>query len=98
MSRLLAATNEACSREEAIQPFAPDIAVEIAGEYEPFQDLLANAKLYLRCGTLEVWLISIKSREVVQLTHERREVMEDNEGVRTSLLPDFAFRLRDYLR
>lgn len=84
-------------QKRRIQPFAPDLAVEIAGEYEPFQDLFAKAKLYLRCGTLEVWLISIKSREVVRLTHERREVLEDNEEVRTSLLPGFAFRLRDYL-
>ncbi len=80
-----------------IQQFVPDLAVEIAGEYDGFQDLFAKARHYLRCGTLEVWLISIRSRELIRLTAAGGEILEDSAEVRTALLPEFSFRLGELI-
>lgn len=84
-------------RRRRIQPFVPDLLIEIAGEYDPFQALNAKAKRYIKAGTPEAWLISIQSRELFRLTARGTTVHGDEEEVSTDVLPGFHFRLGDLL-
>src|SRR5437763_406781 len=47
-----------------VQRFVPDLAIEIASKNDGFDALFAKALRYRRCGTKEVWIFSILTRQV----------------------------------
>jgi Uma2 family endonuclease len=44
--------------DRRVQPFVPDLAIEVASQSDTYEGLLAKKERYLRSGTDEVWLFS----------------------------------------
>src|SRR5438874_7499410 len=51
-------------RKKRVQRFVPDLAIEIAGTSNTYEELLQKKNRYLKAGTQEVWIMSTASREI----------------------------------
>jgi Uma2 family endonuclease len=86
-----------CEVTRRVQPFVPDLAIEIASRNDKFSALLKKAHRYRGCGTKEVWIFSIDSREAFVFSEERRAILDENGQFESSLIPGFSIRLGDLL-
>jgi Uma2 family endonuclease len=50
-------------RKRRVQRPVPDLAIEIESRNDTFISLTKKARRYRKCGTKEVWLLSIEARE-----------------------------------
>jgi len=71
-----------------VQRFVPDLAIEIASPSETYEGLLEKKERYLRAGTLEVWLISCRTREVFVFPANR--ILRGSDRLSTNLIPGFS--------
>jgi Uma2 family endonuclease len=72
-----------------VQPFVPDLAVEIASESDTYEGLIRKKNRYLHAGVSEVWLISPKIREVAIYTARTVRALHGSDAITTDLLPGF---------
>ena len=86
-----------CKGKLRVQPFVPDIAIEIASEPGMLEDILKKAVRYLRCGTQEVWGFSIENRVAFLLNENQRVILDENQQFRSDLIPGFSIRIGDLL-
>jgi Uma2 family endonuclease len=82
-------------RERRVQRFVPDFAIEIASKNDRFVDLLAKIIRYRRCGTREVWLLSMEERLAFFFSEEGNRILTENDHFRSQFLPGFSIPLTD---
>jgi Uma2 family endonuclease len=78
-----------------VQRFVPDLAIEIASQNERFEAILGKALRYRSCGTKEVFLFSIQTRQVFVYSGESTVVLNESQEFRSELLPGFSIRIAD---
>ena len=83
--------------DKRVQRFVPDLAIEIASESDTYEGLLAKKDRYLRSGVSEVWLVSLRSREVAVYGTHRKTILRGKDMIETSLLPDFSIAVAQLL-
>jgi Uma2 family endonuclease len=81
------------NRKRRIQPFVPDLAIEIVSQNDTFAALMKKARRYRKCGTKEVWIFDIEGREVHLFSEQQRAVLNENELFQSELIPGFSIRL-----
>jgi Uma2 family endonuclease len=80
-----------------VQRFVPDLAIEIVSANDTFEKLAKKAKRYRQCGTPEVWIFSVGTRQVFLFSEHRRAILDENEDFRPEPISGFAIRLGDLL-
>jgi len=80
-----------------VQLFVPDLAIEIASKTDRFESLLAKAYRYRECGTKEVYVFSIATRQVFVCSQHPVTAMGESEEFRPEQIPGFSIRISDLL-
>jgi Uma2 family endonuclease len=78
-----------------VQRFVPDLAIEIVSQSDTFEKLIGKAHRYRKCGTKEVWIFSIDSREAYIYSADARTILDENGVCQSSLIPGFSIRIGD---
>src|SRR5262249_20211291 len=81
--------------ELRVQRFVPDLIIEIASKSDRFETLLEKALLYRRFGVKEVYLFSIRTRQVFRFSEQPAVVMTENQEFRPEQIPGFSIRIAD---
>jgi Uma2 family endonuclease len=84
-----------CDGKLRVQRFVPDLAIEIVSQSDTFEKLIGKAHRYRRCGTQEVWIFSIDSREAYVFSPSGRAILDEEAPFQSSLIPGFSIRLGD---
>ena len=79
--------------KKRVQRFVPDLAIEIVSQNDTFENLVGKARRYRKCGTSEVWIFSIESREAYVYSESGRAILDENGLFESSLIPGFSIRL-----
>jgi hypothetical protein len=79
-----------------VQRFVPDVAIEIASKGDRFEALLAKAR-YRECGTREVYVFSIATRQVFDCSHHSVTAMGESQEFGPEQIPGFSIRISDLL-
>jgi Uma2 family endonuclease len=80
-----------------VQRFVPDLAIEVVSANDKFEKLAQKAQRYRGCGTQEVWVFSVETRQVFLFSEHRRTILEENDEFRPETIPGFAIRIGDLL-
>jgi Uma2 family endonuclease len=80
-----------------VQRFVPDLAIEIVSANDPFEKLVKKAQRYRQCGTQEVWIFSVETRQVFLFSENRRTILDENDDFRPEPIPGFSIRIGDLL-
>jgi len=81
------------NRKLRVQPFVPDLAIEIVSATDTFEKLIGKAHRYRKCGTQEVWIFSIDSREAYVYSAGQRAILDEDALFQSSLIPGFSIRI-----
>jgi Uma2 family endonuclease len=81
------------NRKRRVQPFAPDLAIEIVSTNDKFSTLVKKAKKYRRWGTQEVWIFNIDEREAYLYSAGRDAILNENETFSSPQIHGFSIRL-----
>jgi Uma2 family endonuclease len=81
------------NRKRRVQPFVPDLAIEIVSTNDKFSTLVRKAKKYRRWGTREVWIFNIDEREAYLSSAGRDAILNENETFNSPQIPGFSVRL-----
>jgi Uma2 family endonuclease len=73
-----------------VQRFVPDLAIEIISQSDTFESLWRKKDRYRRCGTREVWIISLETEEVFVYAETGNHILSKADELRTDLLPGFS--------
>jgi Uma2 family endonuclease len=84
-----------CNGKLRVQRFVPDLAIEIVSQSDTFEKLIGKAHRYRKCGTKEVWIFSIDSREAYVYSADGRMILDENGVFQSSLIPGFSIRIGD---
>lgn len=80
-----------------VQRFVPDLAIEIASANDTFQMLARKAQRYRQCGTREVWVFCLETRQAFLFSDQRRAILEENDEFNPEAIPGFGMRIADLL-
>lgn len=80
-----------------MQRFVPDLAVEIVSVNDTFEKLASKAQRYRQCGTREVWIFSVETRQAFLYSEQRRVILDENDEFRPETIPGFAIRIGELL-
>jgi Uma2 family endonuclease len=80
-----------------VQRFVPDVAIEVVSTNDTFEMLAKKAKRYCQCGTQEVWVFSLETRETYLYSDRRRAILDESEEFRPEPIPGFAMRIEELL-
>ncbi len=78
-----------------VQPFVPDLAIEVVSKNDKFNDVLKKARKYRTCGTKEVWVLSLETREAIRYSGEQSALLDENADFSSDQIPGLAIRLGD---
>ena len=84
-----------CNGKLRVQRFVPDLAIEIVSQNDTFENLIGKARRYRKCGTREVWIFSIESREAYFYSERGRAILDEDGMFQSSLIPGFSIRIGD---
>lgn len=56
---------------------------------------MKKAHRYRDCGTKEVWIFSIDSREAFLFSEDHKAILDENDPFESSLIPGFSIRIGD---
>src|SRR5262249_19876014 len=62
-----------------VQPFVPDLAIEIVSNNDRFNDVMEKADRYRACGTKEVWVLAPEIRQGFVKSASRHTIVTENE-------------------
>jgi Uma2 family endonuclease len=82
-------------RRRRVHLFVPDLAIEIVSENDKFKPLMEKAARYRKCGTKEVWVLSLETRQAFLQSEERQVILGDDQMFESKLIPDFAIGLSE---
>jgi len=80
-----------------VQRFVPDLAIEIVSANDAFEMLAKKAQRYRQCGTQEVWIFSVETKQTFLYSERRRAILDENEDFRPEPIAGFAIRIGDLL-
>jgi Uma2 family endonuclease len=80
-----------------VQRFVPDLAIEIVSANDTFEMLAKKAKRYRQCGTEEVWVFSLETRQTYLYSDHRSAILDEREEFRPEPMAGFAMRIEDLL-
>ncbi|MGA2737460.1 MAG: Uma2 family endonuclease [Bryobacteraceae bacterium] len=80
-----------------VQRFVPDLAIEIVSANDTFESLAKKARRYRQCGTQEVWIFSVETRDAHLYSKHRRVILDENDDFRPEPIPGFSIRIGDLL-
>ena len=89
------AKTELFDGERRVQRFVPDVAIEIASQNDRFESLLAKAYRYRECGTKEVYIFSIATRQVFVCSQHPVTALSEDQDFAPEQIPGFAIRISD---
>ncbi len=95
LSFVLAAKEHLFNRKRRVQPFVPDLAIEIVSQNDTYTNLMNKAKRYRKCGTREIWVISIETRDAMRFVGEQIALLDENAEFASEQIPGFSIRLGD---
>lgn len=78
-----------------VQPLVPDLAIEIVSKTDTFQKLMKKTNRYRACGTQDVWIFSIETREALRYAGDRRMFLDENAEFCSDSFPGFSIRIGD---
>jgi Uma2 family endonuclease len=78
-----------------VQPFVPDLAIEIVSQNDSFAKLIRKMSRYRQHGTKEAWIIDIESRRALVFSEQGDANLNENAPFQSSLIPGFSIRLGD---
>jgi Uma2 family endonuclease len=78
-----------------VQPFVPDLAIEIVSDNDTFKRLIKKADRYRRSGTQEVWILDLDSRRAFVFSANRNEILDENQQFNSPLIAGFSIRIAD---
>jgi Uma2 family endonuclease len=84
--------------DRRVQRFVPDLAIEIASQSDTYEGLIAKKERYLKSGTTEVWLFSLRTRELAIYGSHRTLTLRGADVVSTDLMPGFSIALEELLQ
>jgi len=84
-------------RDRRVQRFVPDLAIEVASASDTYEGLLAKKERYLQSGTSEVWLFSLRTRELAIYTVRRFVTLRGADEISTDLLLGFSISVEQLL-
>jgi Uma2 family endonuclease len=73
-----------------VQRFVPDLAIEIVSQNDTFQSLWRKKDRYRRCGTREVWIISMETEEIFVYAERGNVILKGQDTIQTDLIPGFS--------
>jgi Uma2 family endonuclease len=82
-------------RSKRVQPFVPDLAIEIISANDTFTSLLRKKERYRASGTREVWILAPETREVMIYSDDRDRILRQDAELSTELIPGFRMTVRD---
>ena len=95
LSIVLEAKHAAASADDALPPFAPDIAVEIVSPNDKAMELERKVDQYKSAGVQEIWLVYTDLQFLrTQIGAQTRHYSID-QVLETPLLPGFQLDVRD---
>jgi len=77
-----------------VQPFVPDLAVEIVSPDDTFDALAQKTGRYRKCGTAEVWIVSPVAQEVLVYSERGDCILRGDALLSTPLIPGFRIPVR----
>ncbi len=80
-------------RTRRVQRLVPDLAIEIESPNDTFLSLTKKARRYRSCGTAEVWLLSIESRQAYLYSEKQNVILDENGEFHSGLIPGFSIQL-----
>ena len=78
-----------------VQPFVPDLAIEIVSQNDTFTRLTQKADRYRKSGVSEVWILDVESRRALLFSTEREVILDEDQKFASALIPGIAFRIGD---
>ena len=84
--------------DRRVQRFVPDLAIEVASQSDTYEGLLAKKERYLKSGVAEVWLFSLRTRELAIYGVHRNLTLRGADAVTTDLMPGFSITVEELLR
>ena len=75
--------------DKRVQRFVPDLAIEIVSPNDTFASLLRKKERYRRCGTVEVWIVSSETREILVYSASGDRILREGADLTSELLPGF---------
>src|ERR1039457_4120466 len=83
--------------DRRVQRFVPDLAIEVASQSDTYEGLLAKKERYLKSGTAEVWLFSLRTRELAIYGADRNLALRGADAITTDLMPGFSITVEELL-
>jgi len=83
--------------DRRVRRFVPDLAIEIASESDTYEGFMAKKERYLKSGTAEVWLFSIRTRELAIYGAQRTLTLRGADVASTDLMPGFSITIAELL-
>lgn len=81
-----------------VQPFVPDLAVEVVSQDDTFDVLWRKKDRYRRCGTREVWIIAAESEEVFVYSEKGQSILKGQDRLRTDLIPGLSIPIEELFK
>jgi Uma2 family endonuclease len=81
-------------RSKRVQPFVPDLAIEIVSTNDAFNSLLRKKERYRRCGTREVWIVAPETCEVYVYSEHGDRILRGDAELSTPLIPGFQMTVK----
>ncbi len=82
-----------CEGNRRVQHFVPDLAIEIVSQNDTFESLMKKAQRYRDCGTAEVWILSIETRQAYLMSKSRNLILDETQEFRPESIPGFSITL-----
>jgi Uma2 family endonuclease len=84
--------------DRRVQRFVPDLAIEVASQSDTYEGLLAKKERYLKSGVAEVWLFSLRTRELAIYGSKRNLTVRGADAIATDLMPGFSITVDELLQ
>jgi Uma2 family endonuclease len=84
--------------DRRVQRFVPDLAIEVASQSDTYEGLLAKKERYLESGVGEVWLFSLRTRELAIYEAHRTLTLRGADAITTDLMPGFTITVGELLQ
>jgi Uma2 family endonuclease len=78
-----------------VQPFAPDLAIEIESASNSFRYLVGRIEKYLRFGTREGWILSRDTRRAFLFSANREAIFNESHNFEPESIPGLSIPFRD---
>lgn len=97
LSLIGAAKRPLYNRDRRVQLFVPDMAIEIVSGNDRFESIARKARRYRDCGTKEVWVFCIETRQAFHYSERRQVILEAVDSFAPEQLPGISMLIGELL-